>query len=103
MYFACLCSVLSKEYQDASNWISIVVQKHKDTLVPGMPQLNMCDMAVMVSFTLLLENFYFQTNILSFSIFVRIFKKIAVFKVLSGCFFFTDFKTGNCLSLYLIM
>uniref|UniRef100_A0A8C7XC81 Galactosamine (N-acetyl)-6-sulfatase n=1 Tax=Oryzias sinensis TaxID=183150 RepID=A0A8C7XC81_9TELE len=40
-------SVLSKEYQDASNWISIVVQKHKETLVPGMPQLNMCDMAVM--------------------------------------------------------
>uniref|UniRef100_A0A3P9MC41 N-acetylgalactosamine-6-sulfatase n=1 Tax=Oryzias latipes TaxID=8090 RepID=A0A3P9MC41_ORYLA len=40
-------SVLSKEYQDASNWISMVVQKHKETLVPGMPQLNMCDMAVM--------------------------------------------------------
>uniref|UniRef100_A0A3P9HYJ7 N-acetylgalactosamine-6-sulfatase n=1 Tax=Oryzias latipes TaxID=8090 RepID=A0A3P9HYJ7_ORYLA len=40
-------SVLSEEYQDASNWISMVVQKHKETLVPGMPQLNMCDMAVM--------------------------------------------------------
>lgn len=51
MYFACVCSVLSKEYQDALSWISTVVQKHKESLVPGMPQLNMCDMAVMVSFT----------------------------------------------------
>uniref|UniRef100_A0A3B3CEY7 N-acetylgalactosamine-6-sulfatase n=1 Tax=Oryzias melastigma TaxID=30732 RepID=A0A3B3CEY7_ORYME len=40
-------SVLSKEYQDALSWISTVVQKHKESLVPGMPQLNMCDMAVM--------------------------------------------------------
>ncbi|XP_005724416.1 N-acetylgalactosamine-6-sulfatase [Pundamilia nyererei] len=40
-------SVLSKEYQDALSRISAVVQQHKDTLVPGIPQLNMCDSAVM--------------------------------------------------------
>ncbi|CAI5645250.1 N-acetylgalactosamine-6-sulfatase [Oreochromis niloticus] len=40
-------SVLSKEYQDALSRISAVVQQHKDTLVPGIPQLNMCDIAVM--------------------------------------------------------
>jgi len=29
--------------------ISAVVQQHKDTMVPGVPQLNVCDKAVMVS------------------------------------------------------
>lgn len=32
-------------------WISPVVEQHKKTLVPGIPQLNMCDVAVMVRFT----------------------------------------------------
>ncbi|XP_037552321.1 N-acetylgalactosamine-6-sulfatase [Nematolebias whitei] len=40
-------NVLSKEYQDALQRISAVVQQHQKTLVPGMPQLNMCDLAVM--------------------------------------------------------
>lgn len=44
----CVGSVLTKEYQDALSRISAVVKEHKETLVPGMPQLNMCDMAVMV-------------------------------------------------------
>ncbi|XP_020508512.2 N-acetylgalactosamine-6-sulfatase [Labrus bergylta] len=40
-------SVLSKEYQDELSRISPVVEQHKKTLVPGNPQLNMCDVAVM--------------------------------------------------------
>ena len=36
---------------DALNWISPVVEEHKSTLVAGIPQLNMCDVAVMVRFT----------------------------------------------------
>ncbi|KAM6942862.1 N-acetylgalactosamine-6-sulfatase [Xenentodon cancila] len=40
-------SVLTKEYQDALRSISAVVEQHERTLVPGMPQLNMCDLAVM--------------------------------------------------------
>ncbi|CAF99713.1 unnamed protein product, partial [Tetraodon nigroviridis] len=40
-------SVLDKEYMDALSWISPVVEEHKSTLVPGIPQLNMCDVAVM--------------------------------------------------------
>ncbi|XP_058485730.1 N-acetylgalactosamine-6-sulfatase [Solea solea] len=40
-------SVLSKEYSDVLSRISAVVEQHKNTLVPGIPQLNMCDMAVM--------------------------------------------------------
>lgn len=43
-----LCSVVTKEYQDALSRITAVVEKHKKGLVPGVPQLNMCDMAVMV-------------------------------------------------------
>uniref|UniRef100_A0A8C8M7Y4 Sulfatase N-terminal domain-containing protein n=1 Tax=Oncorhynchus tshawytscha TaxID=74940 RepID=A0A8C8M7Y4_ONCTS len=35
------------EYQDALSRITAVVEKHKKGLVPGVPQLNMCDMAVM--------------------------------------------------------
>lgn len=44
----CAYSVLSKEYQDVLQSVSAVVQQHQKTLVPGMPQLNMCDLAVMV-------------------------------------------------------
>lgn len=44
-------SVLDKEYMDALSWISPVVEKHTSTLVAGIPQLNMCDVAVMVRFT----------------------------------------------------
>ncbi|XP_056881635.1 N-acetylgalactosamine-6-sulfatase isoform X1 [Takifugu flavidus] len=40
-------SVLAKEYQDVLSWISPVVEKHRSTLVAGIPQLNMCDVAVM--------------------------------------------------------
>uniref|UniRef100_A0A4W5RG41 Galactosamine (N-acetyl)-6-sulfatase n=1 Tax=Hucho hucho TaxID=62062 RepID=A0A4W5RG41_9TELE len=37
----------TKEYQDVLSRITAVVEKHKKGLVPGVPQLNMCDMAVM--------------------------------------------------------
>ncbi|XP_007553968.1 N-acetylgalactosamine-6-sulfatase [Poecilia latipinna] len=40
-------SVLSKEYEEVLRSVSAVVQQHQKTLVPGMPQLNMCDLAVM--------------------------------------------------------
>uniref|UniRef100_A0A3B5L8K6 Galactosamine (N-acetyl)-6-sulfatase n=1 Tax=Xiphophorus couchianus TaxID=32473 RepID=A0A3B5L8K6_9TELE len=40
-------SVLSKEYQEVLCSVSAVVRQHQKTLVPGMPQLNMCDLAVM--------------------------------------------------------
>lgn len=40
-------SVLTKEYQDVLSRISPVVEEHERTLVPGAPQLNMCDRAVM--------------------------------------------------------
>ncbi|XP_075877073.1 N-acetylgalactosamine-6-sulfatase isoform X2 [Nelusetta ayraudi] len=39
--------VLTKEYLDVLRWISPVVEQHKATLVTGVPQLNMCDVAVM--------------------------------------------------------
>uniref|UniRef100_A0A673WRC2 Galactosamine (N-acetyl)-6-sulfatase n=1 Tax=Salmo trutta TaxID=8032 RepID=A0A673WRC2_SALTR len=39
--------VVTKEYQDALSWITAVVGKYKKGLVPGVAQLNMCDMAVM--------------------------------------------------------
>lgn len=51
MSVVCVCSVLSKEYHDVLSRISPVVEQHKKTLVPGAPQLNMCDVAVMVRFT----------------------------------------------------
>ncbi|KAK6480049.1 N-acetylgalactosamine-6-sulfatase, partial [Huso huso] len=41
-------SVSSAEYQAVLKQISPVVEKHRKELVPGMPQLNMCDLAVMV-------------------------------------------------------
>ncbi|XP_029879778.1 N-acetylgalactosamine-6-sulfatase isoform X2 [Harpia harpyja] len=37
----------SDEYQRAMERISVVVQQHKATMVPGEPQLNVCDKAVM--------------------------------------------------------
>ncbi|KAK2819700.1 hypothetical protein Q7C36_021346 [Tachysurus vachellii] len=40
-------SVLSKEYQQVLERINAIVEQHKRTLVPGEPQLNMCDLAVM--------------------------------------------------------
>lgn len=43
------CSFASDEYQRAVEHISGLVQQHKASLVPGQPQLNVCDQAVMVS------------------------------------------------------
>ncbi|XP_076011404.1 N-acetylgalactosamine-6-sulfatase [Genypterus blacodes] len=40
-------SVSSNEYAAVLGRISPFVEEHKRTLVPGMPQLNMCDVAVM--------------------------------------------------------
>uniref|UniRef100_A0A8C6UQM9 N-acetylgalactosamine-6-sulfatase n=1 Tax=Neogobius melanostomus TaxID=47308 RepID=A0A8C6UQM9_9GOBI len=40
-------SVLSKEYLDVLKAITPIVQKHQRELIPGVPQLNMCDRAVM--------------------------------------------------------
>uniref|UniRef100_UPI0037E8D7A6 N-acetylgalactosamine-6-sulfatase n=1 Tax=Semicossyphus pulcher TaxID=241346 RepID=UPI0037E8D7A6 len=40
-------SVSTEEYQDVLSRISPVVEQHKKELVPGYPQLNMCDVAVM--------------------------------------------------------
>lgn len=40
-------SVLTKEYQEVLKIISPIVEQHQKTLVPGVPQLNMCDLAVM--------------------------------------------------------
>lgn len=43
----CPISVLSREYRDVLSRISPLVEEHQRTLVPGAPQLNMCDLAVM--------------------------------------------------------
>uniref|UniRef100_A0A4W4GY45 N-acetylgalactosamine-6-sulfatase n=1 Tax=Electrophorus electricus TaxID=8005 RepID=A0A4W4GY45_ELEEL len=40
-------SVLSKEYQTVLSRVTLIVEEHQKTLVPGQPQLNMCDLAVM--------------------------------------------------------
>ncbi|KAJ8417801.1 hypothetical protein AAFF_G00226440 [Aldrovandia affinis] len=40
-------NVMSGEYQAILQKISLVVEQHKSGLVPGVPQLNMCDLAVM--------------------------------------------------------
>ncbi|XP_055010252.1 N-acetylgalactosamine-6-sulfatase [Boleophthalmus pectinirostris] len=40
-------SVLTKEYLDVMKTLTPVVQQHKKYLIPGVPQLNMCDLAVM--------------------------------------------------------
>ncbi|XP_034436973.1 N-acetylgalactosamine-6-sulfatase [Hippoglossus hippoglossus] len=39
--------VMNREYEDVLSRISPVVQQHKKSLVPGIPQLNMCDLSVM--------------------------------------------------------
>ncbi|RXM99823.1 Adenine phosphoribosyltransferase [Acipenser ruthenus] len=43
--------VSSAEYQAVLKQISPAVEKHRKELVPGMPQLNMCDLAVMATKT----------------------------------------------------
>ncbi|XP_048042337.1 N-acetylgalactosamine-6-sulfatase [Megalobrama amblycephala] len=40
-------SVQSKEYTDVLRQVTAVVQQHQGALIPGAPQLNMCDLAVM--------------------------------------------------------
>lgn len=40
-------SFLSEEYQEVLSQITTLVHQHKNTLEPGEPQLNMCDLAVM--------------------------------------------------------
>ncbi|XP_016101353.1 N-acetylgalactosamine-6-sulfatase-like [Sinocyclocheilus grahami] len=40
-------SVQSEEYQDVHRQVTAVVEQHQKDLIPGMPQLNMCDLAVM--------------------------------------------------------
>ncbi|XP_036440317.1 LOW QUALITY PROTEIN: N-acetylgalactosamine-6-sulfatase [Colossoma macropomum] len=40
-------SVLSEEYQAVLRRVTSVVEQHQKTLIPGQPQLNMCDLAVM--------------------------------------------------------
>ncbi|XP_072802907.1 N-acetylgalactosamine-6-sulfatase isoform X3 [Vicugna pacos] len=40
-------SVASTEYLDALHRITSVVRQHQETLVPGQPQLNVCNQAVM--------------------------------------------------------
>ncbi|XP_076831146.1 N-acetylgalactosamine-6-sulfatase [Brachyhypopomus gauderio] len=40
-------SVLSKEYQTELSRVTLIVEQHQKSLVPGQPQLNMCDLAVM--------------------------------------------------------
>ncbi|XP_023646533.2 N-acetylgalactosamine-6-sulfatase isoform X1 [Paramormyrops kingsleyae] len=40
-------SVLSPEYQTALQQITPVLEQHQKHLLPGVPQLNMCDLAVM--------------------------------------------------------
>ncbi|XP_032320475.1 N-acetylgalactosamine-6-sulfatase isoform X9 [Camelus ferus] len=42
-------SVASTEYLDALHRITSVVQQHQETLVPGQPQLNVCNQAVMAA------------------------------------------------------
>lgn len=47
LYF--IFSPSSKEYKIAMKIIMNEVQKHKNSLIVGEPQLNVCDDAVMVS------------------------------------------------------
>lgn len=44
-----ISSFASTEYQDVLRRITAVVQQHQDALVPGQPQLNVCNRALMVS------------------------------------------------------
>uniref|UniRef100_A0ACB8EBP1 Uncharacterized protein n=1 Tax=Sphaerodactylus townsendi TaxID=933632 RepID=A0ACB8EBP1_9SAUR len=45
----CMLSFSSVEYQTILERISPVVRRHQETLLPGQPQLNVCDKAVMAS------------------------------------------------------
>lgn len=38
-----------KEYKNNIGALKLAVKQHKETLVPGKPQLDWCDKAVMVS------------------------------------------------------
>ncbi|XP_037371638.1 N-acetylgalactosamine-6-sulfatase [Talpa occidentalis] len=40
-------SLEDAEYQQALGWITLAVRQHRESLVPGQPQLNVCDPAVM--------------------------------------------------------
>lgn len=42
-------SFASSEYLDALRRVTPVVQQHQEAMVPGQPQLNVCNRAVMVS------------------------------------------------------
>lgn len=44
-----LSSFASTEYLNVLDRITPVVQQHQEALVPGQPQLNVCNQAVMVS------------------------------------------------------
>ena len=48
LFFSFLDSSGNQEYKIAMETIEKVVEKHKSNLKPGVPQLNMCDPAVMV-------------------------------------------------------
>lgn len=43
------CSFRSTEYQKALAWFRLLVSQHLATMIPGQPQLNVCDPAAMVS------------------------------------------------------
>ena len=45
----CVYSVLSTEYQAVLRRMTPAVKQHLDSLVPAAPQLNMCDLAAMVT------------------------------------------------------
>ena len=49
----CIFSPHSAEYKEVMPWLLISVNDHRTNLVPGEPQLNMCDRYVMVTFTLI--------------------------------------------------
>jgi alpha-galactosidase/6-phospho-beta-glucosidase family protein len=57
----------SAEYKEVMPWIQLKVNDHKTNLVPGEPQLNMCDRFVMVIFTATFTvHKYFLSDILSY-------------------------------------
>lgn len=48
-WYSLVSSFASIEYLDVLRRITPVVQQHQEALVPGQPQLNVCNQAVMVS------------------------------------------------------
>lgn len=48
-WYCLVSSFASIEYLDVLHRITPVVQQHQEALVPGQPQLNVCNQAVMVS------------------------------------------------------